>query len=86
MKDKAPGRSHGPWKEAHTGAGFLARTVALGGPTLDNSFPERLHPMERAHAGAACEELHPVGKTHAGAVREGLYHMSGVPCWSREKA
>jgi len=55
------------------------------GPTLEQSVPEELHPVEGTHAGAVCEELQPVGKTHAGEVCEGLSAMGGTPCRSRDR-
>ncbi|XP_075367903.1 uncharacterized protein LOC142414491 [Mycteria americana] len=55
------------------------------GPTLEQSVPEGLHPMEETHAGAVGEELQPMGRTHAGAVRGGLSPVGGTPGWSREE-
>lgn len=55
------------------------RTVAHGGPMLEQSVPED-KPMERAHAGVVCEELQAPGWTH---VEEGLYLMGRTLCWSR---
>ena len=57
-----------PWRGAHTGADFLAGPVPHGGPTLEQSIPEGLHPMEKTHVGEVCEGLSPVG---------------GTPRWSR---
>ena len=34
--------------------------------------PEGLHPVERTHSGACCEEFHPMVQTHFGAVCEEL--------------
>jgi len=43
---------------AHAGSGLLAGLMTPWGPTLEQSVPERLHPMEGTHAGAGaeCEE------------------------------
>jgi len=35
-----------------------------GGPTLEQSVPEGLHPVGRTHVGVVREELHPVGRAH----------------------
>ena len=53
-----------------------------GGPTLEQSVPEGLHPMERTHSEAAHEELQPMGRTHVGVVHGGIFPMGGTPCWS----
>ena len=58
------------------------RTVAHGGPMLEQSVPEGLHPVERTHAGASCVELEPMGRTHVGEVCEGLSPIGGTPRWS----
>lgn len=73
------------WREAHTGAGFLEGPVAHGGPSLEQSIPEGLYPMERTHIRAVLEELQTAGRTHV-EVHEGLPPMGGSPCWSRGKA
>jgi len=57
---------------AHARAGLLAGLVTLWGPTLEQTVPEGLHPVEGTHAGACHEELHPMRRTHAGAVCEEL--------------
>jgi len=69
--------------EAHAGAGFWQDLWTHGGPTLEPSVPEGLHPMEGTHAGAICEEVQPVGRTHVGAVHGGLSPVGGTPHWSR---
>ena len=78
MPEQAAGRSCGLWRGAHAGAGFLAGTVAHGGPTLEQFVPEELYPMERTHAGAVLEELQPMGRTHIGICEE-LYLLGGSP-------
>lgn len=40
----------------------------MGGPMLEQSFPERLYPMTWTHAGEVLEELQPMRRIHAGAV------------------
>jgi len=48
---------HGPMETgAHTRAGLLAGLVTPLGPTLEQSVPEGLHPVEVTHAGAVYEE------------------------------
>ncbi|KAK4830792.1 hypothetical protein QYF61_013625, partial [Mycteria americana] len=44
-----------------------------GGPTLEQSVPEGLHPVERTRAGTVLEELQPTGRTCAGVAHAGLY-------------
>lgn len=63
-------------------AGFLAGTVACGGPMPEQSIPERLYTVERTQAGAGIEKQQPIGETHIGAVQEGLYPMGGTSHWS----
>ncbi|GAB0185918.1 zinc finger and BTB domain-containing protein 5 [Grus japonensis] len=63
---------------------FAGRTCdPVGDPTLEQSAPEGLHPVEGTHAGAAHEELQPMGRTHSGEVGGGLSTVGGTPCWSR---
>ena len=51
-------RTRGPVERgAHAEAGLLAGLVTLWGPTLEQSVPEGLHPVEGTHAGAVHEEL-----------------------------
>ncbi|GAB0181367.1 epimerase family protein SDR39U1 [Grus japonensis] len=69
--EQAPGRTCGPWRGAHAGAGLLAGKVAHGGPTLEQSVPDGLHPVERTHTRAVLGELSPLG---------------GTPCWSSGRA
>ncbi|GAB0181795.1 EH domain-containing protein 4 [Grus japonensis] len=54
-----------------------------GGPMLEQSVPEGLHPMGETHAGAVHEELQPMGRTHIGEVHGGLSPVRGTPRWSR---
>ena len=61
MYEQAPGK-----RGVHAGAGCLAGPVASGGPTLEQSVPEGLHPMERTHTGAFPEGLYPVGRAYTG--------------------
>ncbi|KAK4814017.1 hypothetical protein QYF61_004647 [Mycteria americana] len=65
-----PEGSCSPWR-SHSGASFLAETVGCWGSMLEQSIPEGLQPMERAHAGA---------------VHEGWYPVGGTPHWSRGRA
>lgn len=44
--EQASGRICDPWREAHAGAGFLAVTVAHGGPMLAQPFSEGLYPRK----------------------------------------
>lgn len=76
MQEQAPGKSCGLWREAQARAGFLAGPVTHGGPALEQSVPERLHPMGRAHAQTVPEGLYPVGRAHAGA--EGKCEKEGA--------
>ncbi|GAB0204061.1 hypothetical protein GRJ2_002871700 [Grus japonensis] len=46
-------------------------------PTLEQSIPEGLHPVEWTHAGGAFEGLQPVGRTH---VEEILATYPNI-CW-----
>lgn len=48
-------------KGVHNAAGFLAGTLALGRPTLEQYVSDGQYPMERTHAGAVFEELYSVG-------------------------
>ncbi|GAB0187733.1 hypothetical protein GRJ2_001238600 [Grus japonensis] len=65
---------------------FAGRTCdPVGDPTLEQSAPEGLHPVEGTHAGAVGEELQPVGRSHVGEVGGGLSPVGGTPCWSRGK-
>ena len=49
--------THGE-RGAQAGAGLLAGLVTpWKGPTLEQSAPEGLSPVEGTHAGAICEEL-----------------------------
>ena len=52
-------RTRGPVERgAYAEAGLLAGLVTpRGGPTLEQSAPEGLHPMDGTHAGAVREEL-----------------------------
>jgi len=40
---------------------------------------ERLHLVERTHAGVVLEELQPMGRSQVREVQEGLYPMGGTP-------
>ncbi|GAB0178082.1 secretory carrier-associated membrane protein 1-like [Grus japonensis] len=51
--EQTPGRSCGPRRGAHTGAGFLPETVAYGGPMQEQSIPEGLTPWK----GCMLEQL-----------------------------
>jgi len=75
--EHAPARTCRPVETgAHARAGLLAGFVTLWeGPTLEQSVPEGLHPMEGTHAGAVCEELQPMGRT---PVREVCGELSPV--------
>lgn len=42
MQEQAPGQNSSPWRGAHDGA----VAVVCGGPTIEQSVPERLHPVE----------------------------------------
>ncbi|GAB0181827.1 zinc finger and BTB domain-containing protein 5 [Grus japonensis] len=48
-----------------------------GGPMLEQSAPEGLHPMEGTHTGAVHEELQPMGRTDVGEVHGGLSPVEG---------
>jgi len=52
MEEEAPGRNWDLWSRALAGAGLLAGAVACGEPTLEQSVPEGLHPVEMTHAGS----------------------------------
>ncbi|PKU30658.1 ubx domain-containing protein 4 [Limosa lapponica baueri] len=65
---------------------FLAGPAACGGPTLEHSVPEGLHPMEMTHTGTVCEELQHMGRTFVGGVCGQLSPMGGTPYWSRGRA
>lgn len=58
---------------------FLTGTVSNEGPTVEQSVPEGLYPMQRAHSGAVCEEPQPVGTTCTGVAGEGQYPEGGAP-------
>ena len=45
-----------------------------GGPTLEQSSTEGLHPTEGTHTRAVHEKLHSVGRTDVGEAHEGLSH------------
>lgn len=66
-------------REAHGGAGVLPGLMSLWGPMSEQSVPERLHPVERTHAGEVDEDLQPVGRTHAAEVHGGLFALGGTP-------
>ena len=78
--EQAPGRTCGPMERgAHAGVGFLAGLVTpRKGPTLEQSVPEGLQPIEGTYAGAICEELQLVGRTHAKEVCGGLSPIGGT--------
>ncbi|PKU45778.1 vps10 domain-containing receptor 2 [Limosa lapponica baueri] len=59
MPEQAPGRTCSLWRGAQAGAGSLAGPAAYGGPTLEQSVPEGLYPVERTHAGAVLESYNP---------------------------
>ncbi|GAB0180379.1 zinc finger and BTB domain-containing protein 5 [Grus japonensis] len=60
---------------------FAGRTCdPVGDPTLEQSGPEGLHPMEGTHAGAVCEEPQPMGRTHVGEVCGGPHAGAGEEC------
>lgn len=46
---------------------------------MEQSVPEGLYPMQRAHSGAVCEEPQPVGTTCTGVAGEGQYPEGGAP-------
>jgi len=56
MQEQAPGRVCRPWK-AHVRPGLLAGTVACRGPTLEQSIPKGMYPIEGIHAGEVLEDL-----------------------------
>jgi len=62
---------------------FLKDDTPWKGSTLEQSVPERLHPMEGTHEGAVLEGLHLVGRTHVGAVCGGLSLVRRTQHWSR---
>jgi len=72
-QDQAPRRSYGP------GAGFLAGSVACGGPTLELSIPEGLHPMERTCAGTVLEEQQSMRRTYFGRQRQSVTNTRPIP-------
>ncbi|PKU43633.1 hypothetical protein llap_6066 [Limosa lapponica baueri] len=54
-----------PWREEVTLEQVCWQDLlAHEGPTLEQSIPEGLYPMEMTLAGAVWEELQPVGRTH----------------------
>ena len=53
---------------------------------LEQSIPEGLHPVERTHAGAVCEELQPMGRTHVGEVHGGLSPCGRDPMLEQGKS
>ena len=56
-----------------------------GGPILEQSISEGVHPVERIRAGAVYEELQHMGRTHTGEVHEGLFPVGGTPYCSRTR-
>ena len=56
-----------------------------GGPTLEQPFPQGLHPVGRTHAGAVHEELRPVGRTRVEEVCGELSPVRGIPLWRSER-
>jgi len=61
MLEQDPVRSCGLWREAHTTADFLTVTVTCQEPTLEQSIPDGLYPMEGIHVGAVFGELQHMG-------------------------
>lgn len=73
-----PGRTCGPMeKGVHTGAGCWQ------GPTLGECVSAGLHPNEKDHTGAICEELLPLGRTQVGEVHGGLFSVGETPHWRK---
>ncbi|GAB0205574.1 zinc finger and BTB domain-containing protein 5 [Grus japonensis] len=73
-----------PWREEPTPEQVCWQDLGPhGGPMLEQSVPEGLHPVGETHAGAVGEELQPVGRTHVGEVGGGLSSVGGTPGWSR---
>ncbi|GAB0191968.1 EH domain-containing protein 4 [Grus japonensis] len=76
-----------PWREEPMPEQVCWQDLSpRGGPTLEQSVPEGLHPVEGTYAGAVREELQPVGRTHVGEVHGGLSPVGGAPRWSRGRA
>ena len=50
--EQTPDRNCGPWRESHTGAGFLSGPMVHRGPALEQFIPEGLQPLEGTRAGA----------------------------------
>lgn len=79
-----PERSCGPWKEAHSGACFLAGTVAHGIHLCWSSLCLKdCAPWKGPNAAAVLEELQHVGRTRIAVVHEGLCPAGGTPCSNR---
>lgn len=66
---------------ACTGAVSLAE--AHGGPTLEQSTWEELHPREGTHDGTLLKELQSIWSTSAEETHEGLYPKELTQCCSR---
>jgi len=73
-----PKEAVSPWR-ARAGAGSCQDLWTHGGPTLEQSVPEALHPMEGTCARAVGEELQPMGRTHIVEVCGGLSPVGGTP-------
>ena len=55
-------------------SGFSVRTCdSAGGPMLEQSVPEGLHPMDRTHTGAVHEELQLFGRTYVGEIHDDFF-------------
>ncbi|GAB0179705.1 zinc finger and BTB domain-containing protein 5 [Grus japonensis] len=69
-----------PWTEEPTPEQVCWQDLGPhGGPTLEQSAPEGLHPVEGTHTGAVREKLQPVGRTHVGEVHGELSPLGGTP-------
>lgn len=74
-------RSYSPWRGAHSGAGFLAGTMAHGIHLCWSSLCLKdCAPWKGLNAAAVLEELQHVGRTHIAVVHEGLSSVGGTPC------
>jgi len=68
---QAPGRNCSPVESSPQWSRFSSKTYSpCKGPTLEQSVPEGLHPMERNHARGVLQELQPMGRTAIGEDHE----------------
>lgn len=74
--------SHGDITTEHL---FIQDLGAQWEPTLEQSVPEGLYPMERTHVGMLHEEWHSVGRIYVGKVYGELSPIGAMPFWSRER-